>query len=661
MAQKLNDTEMQVSVCGPFAVRFRGKDLQIPSRKAKALLAILALENPKPMARDVLCGLLWPDVETANARSSLRQNLTILRKAIVSEAYSLIATRNDRICIDYAPFRCDLTALLDARDKEASVRFSEALPKLLTDLGFISEEFERWVDEHRARFMGIAQVRLRETYDNIAEAADTRIRCATAALKLDELDEHAIRALMGCYLDTDNSAAALRVYNRFFKMLEDDIDAEPSLATQDLAVAIKLAQPPSGDLASRKRAVSAAADLRTSDVTIAVMPFEVVGSSEASDFLPIGVMDQITCYLASFQAPSVISSNTTRRYLGQRPRPADVGHELNTKFVLTGFIRIEGPDAVVSAQLVASKTERVLWATTKNCKAGELTGLSVPIAHEIARAIVPTVEAEELRQTHTITAQELAPYHLVLRAKDYIFGLDQKGFLEAGALLRQAEELDPHFAPGHALFAHWYTIAIWEGRSEDANAHRAELERHLRQAQRLAPQDGRVIALAAHNQMMLDCDYDAALSRLSDAIAFLPNDSETLAWSVPTLTCTRHADEAVRNGKRALELSPYDPFLARNEHFLSFALFTQGDYDGSAEYGMSCYKRHPDFYSGNLRVTIASLCAAGRKQETVELVERHNQIAPKFIVSEFKKKQRLRYASDRDDFASLLLEAGLPN
>ena len=115
------------------------------------------------------------------------------------------------------------------------------------------------------------------------------------------------------------------------------------------------------------------------------------------------------------------------------------------------------------------------------------------------------------------------------------------------------------------------------------------------------------------------------------------------------------------NGKKAIELSPYDPFLARNEHFLSFALFTKGDFDHSADYGISCYQRHPNFYSGNLRVTIAALCAAGRKQETISLVERHNELLPDFTVSKFKQRQRLRYADDREAFASLLLAAGLPN
>ncbi len=646
---------LHVKLCGQFSVSLNGHDVVIPSRKAKALFAILVLERPKPQSRDSLCGLLWPNVDLSNARSSLRQSLNILRGAFPKDLSNPIITPNNQISLAQISLNCDLDILLKTQDLDAAILLSDCVPNLFDDIGYISEDFEEWAQHKRTRYMAVLRTMLRQVYESPDESSEKRISFAETALRNDELDENAVRALMRCYAQTNNSAAALRVYNAYFKMLERELDAEPSGATQDLAVEIKLAQkPPSSG------SPVAAAPL-SKDVTIAVMPFELIGKTEATDHLPIALLDQITCYLAALRAPAVISSNTTRRYLGRMPRPADVTAELNSKFVLTGVLRISGAKASISAQLVEGRSEQVLWALTKICPIEDLTGLSLPLAQEITHAIVPTIEAEELRQTQKITAHDLPPYHLVLRARDYIFGLDQKGFIEAGRLLRKAVELGPYFAPAHAMFAHWYTIALWEGRSEDVETDRASLERHLGQARRLAPRDGRIIALTAHNRMMLERDYDSALSGLDKALQLLPSDAEALAWSVPTLTCTRNPDAAVTNGKKAIELSPYDPFLARNEHFLSFALFTKGDFDHSADYGISCYQRHPNFYSGNLRVTIAALCAAGRKQETISLVERHNELLPDFTVSKFKQRQRLRYAADREAFASLLLEAGLSN
>src|SRR5262245_46659097 len=56
-----------------------GDSIAIRSRKGIGLLACLALADGKPVGRDQLCALLWPDRQTAQARGSLRQLLVDLR------------------------------------------------------------------------------------------------------------------------------------------------------------------------------------------------------------------------------------------------------------------------------------------------------------------------------------------------------------------------------------------------------------------------------------------------------------------------------------------------------------------------------------------------------------------------------------------------------
>ena len=50
--------------------------------KVRALLAYLAVESGTAHARDVLAGLLWPELPNAAARTNLRQALTTLRQAL---------------------------------------------------------------------------------------------------------------------------------------------------------------------------------------------------------------------------------------------------------------------------------------------------------------------------------------------------------------------------------------------------------------------------------------------------------------------------------------------------------------------------------------------------------------------------------------------------
>ena len=76
-------TTFRVKLLGRFRLQSRaGTELAIPSRKGQALMAVLALAGGQAVARERLAALLWSDRGEQQARSSLRQALTELRKAL---------------------------------------------------------------------------------------------------------------------------------------------------------------------------------------------------------------------------------------------------------------------------------------------------------------------------------------------------------------------------------------------------------------------------------------------------------------------------------------------------------------------------------------------------------------------------------------------------
>ncbi len=74
---------LQLSLLGGFAARMdSGAQIDIPTKKAQALLAYLALQPGKTLSRDKLANLLWSDRGDKQALGSLRQALTVLRQAL---------------------------------------------------------------------------------------------------------------------------------------------------------------------------------------------------------------------------------------------------------------------------------------------------------------------------------------------------------------------------------------------------------------------------------------------------------------------------------------------------------------------------------------------------------------------------------------------------
>src|SRR5690554_4221908 len=66
---------------GPFEARdSRFRPVHLPSRKTQALLAFLALHPDRRFSRKHLATLLWGDDSPDNARHSLRQALSVLRR-----------------------------------------------------------------------------------------------------------------------------------------------------------------------------------------------------------------------------------------------------------------------------------------------------------------------------------------------------------------------------------------------------------------------------------------------------------------------------------------------------------------------------------------------------------------------------------------------------
>ena len=645
-----------------WSLSYGGKNIDIPALRAKALITYLALENAKAHKREKLSALIWPNVDSQKSRSSLRQIISGLNRSIAKLNEDVLVQSRYDVGLKAELISTDINCVLANVNRgmidPENMRQITGIRNILSEFDNIGQDYSDWIREIKAFIIRRSIDQLKSIFLDNTRPLEFRIRVAEAVVGLDDLDEDAIRTLMSAHTELNNSVVALRVYSEFYQKLELELDAEPSIETQDLAVQIKMQefQAESALLDPTAMPVSSLKTLNV--VTVAVLPFEYLGQDKMPEFILIGLLDQITCQLAANRAPVVISSNTTRKYLGKTPQPSEVGQALNANYVVSGSIRMDNREASVTIQLANSSDNRVVWANTHYCKLSEMYDVKTPIADDIVRAIVPSVDISELSRTASIPVEELEPYHLVLRSKDLIFGLEQTAFGKANNLLKRAIDLGPHFAPAHALLAEWFAISVWQGWSIDPAADRLALERHVRQAISLSPGDGRAIALWAHTRFIFDREYDEPLRLLDNALDLCPNDSETLIWSVPALGLTGHPARAIQNGKRAIELSPLDPFMFRNEHFLALAYYANGEYDISADLGLSSFHHAPN-YGSNIRATIAALIAAGRNTETSALVEQHNTIEPSFSVEKFLPNHALRDREQRLEFGKQLIEAGL--
>src|SRR3989449_5280992 len=103
--------KLSLTLLGGFQARLdTGEALGLPSRKAQAMLAYLALPLGRAHPRDKLAALLWGGIREESARASLRQALFVVRKALQDADAEALDQRADTLRLEPAHVDADVAA-----------------------------------------------------------------------------------------------------------------------------------------------------------------------------------------------------------------------------------------------------------------------------------------------------------------------------------------------------------------------------------------------------------------------------------------------------------------------------------------------------------------------------------------------------------------------
>jgi TolB-like protein len=120
-----------------------GVEIPLKSQKARVLLAYLALPPGKSRSREEIMALLWSDRGEAQARASLRQVLTVLRKDLGAQAMKAMIITDDAVSLDPA---------------NVTVARAKAGEELLAGLHIHDPAFEEWLRDERLRLEDTATI-----------------------------------------------------------------------------------------------------------------------------------------------------------------------------------------------------------------------------------------------------------------------------------------------------------------------------------------------------------------------------------------------------------------------------------------------------------------------------------------------------------------------
>jgi DNA-binding SARP family transcriptional activator len=259
MVRLAKTVTVSVRLLGPPRLELDGRAVAVDTRKALALVAYLALAR-RPVARDEVAAVLWPESDHVRARAALRRTLSSLQSALGGHG---LVVEGDTLALDAGAARTDVAEFrmlavggtTDALSAAAAVYGGDFLAGFaLRD----SAEFDEWQlassDELRRDLASVL-----ERLTDALGASDDALRYARRWLDLDPLHEPAHRALMRIYAGRGDRASALRQYRECVAVLERELGVEPLEETTALYEAIR--EDKAARAVSRVPAAAAAAPL----------------------------------------------------------------------------------------------------------------------------------------------------------------------------------------------------------------------------------------------------------------------------------------------------------------------------------------------------------------------------------------------------------------
>ncbi len=559
----------------------RGMALALPLR-AQVILAYLAEAGRGVAGRAELAALIWPDRGEEQARASLRQELSGLRRMLPE---GVLRADRQAVTLDLA---------------EVAMASPEGARPFLDGVELRSEPFEEWLRAARARDTA---ARLDAALEAAQAAADkgAAAEAARLALALDPASEPAIRALMRA----EPRTAALAAYEAFRAHLAEALDAAPEPETEALAAGLRGAGqtvPPRPPVEDRP--------------TLAVLPFDEIGAAQ-DDMFAVGIVEEITGALSHIREFDVIARQSAFVLQGLGLDHAGAAARLGADYLVEGSVRRSGERVRIAVQLVSGGDGRTLWSERFDDRIDDLFALQDRIAAQVAGRLSPSLRTEEIARAGRRPPENRSAYELKLTALPHFWAHRKEDNAVAIRLFEEALKRDPGYVPAIA-YKSWALAQqpsyMWS--DTPVQDHAEALALADRAAARAGDHAPTLVAISATYALSGD-DPERSQHYAERALAIDPSN----AWGWMRRGWALHyrgdQEAALRDFAESGRLSPLDPFHF-NVHLGRSAAYRQmGDLDAAIAELRTGMRRNPGV-TWALRMLVGTCAMAGRDAEAEE-------------------------------------------
>jgi TolB-like protein/DNA-binding SARP family transcriptional activator len=628
--------------------------LRPPGRRSLCLLACL-VERESGWQRQELANLLWHGRAPEQARGSLRQEVSRLRRAfgpLLDECHHdphhMPALASGRVETDVQLFRGAAADPMRAMQAVALYR-GDLLQGVVVDA---RDPFATWLERSRDGMRKTAVACLHRVLGS-AEASEA---IARRLIDVAPDNEDAHIWLLRHLAKREDSAPALESYHRYAQAMRS-AGREPSEeATSCLETLIspRRTKRPS-DMTAWLRQVRSTEDTpglpairpmpTISDrPSIVVLPYMDVSPGARRVPLADGLTEEVTNALARMPGFFVVARHSA---IACARHPADVrtiATELSVRYVIEGSVERHNSRIRVNTRLIDGSTGLHVWADTQDRMARDLLAVRDEIVQSISAQLLPSLLSSEMQLALQRPTEHLDAWGWMLRAQSMLMSMARRdGLANAVEPLQRALQADAKYAMAHAFLSAVYTWRTLSYAFADPAAERSLARQHAATALEIAPDNPFVLANCAETEIYSAGNLERGVALLERAVALNPNDPNGLALLGHARRFAGedpHASLAVID--QAMRLSPRDPRTFSWLHYASWChwkLNELKDMEAASRQSIELYPHYPHSW-------IALTCSLGlqrRTQEAREAGKVLRDLQPRFRASHFYDAARHFY------------------
>ena len=260
---------------------------------------------------------------------------------------------------------------------------------------------------------------------------------------------------------------------------------------------------------------------RADEKSIAVLPFINDSRDSSNIYFINGLMESLLGKLQKIEDLRVISRTSVEKYRLKPRLVAEIGRELDVKYVVEGSGQKIGDQISLHIQLIEANTDKHLWARQYSRKVEDIFKLQHEIARDIASEIEAIITPEEAERMEKIPTDDLLAYDFFLKGLDLLYQGTSERLHEAIYFFEKAIEQDPGFARAYADIAiTYYFLDIFQAEKQYTD----QINTFADQALLMDPQLSQSL-IAKGLFYIQSVEYELALPYLEKALEYNPNSA----------------------------------------------------------------------------------------------------------------------------------------